>query len=86
MSLQEFCRGSHALLLYNIYRRSNRQWVQMLQKSVAVSTLDMLVDIEKHTLVAARVVYHTTVPERAADRSSVLTPLTPLTPHKRQLL
>lgn len=75
-----------SLLSIYIYRRTNRRWVQMLQKSVAVSTLAMLVDIEKHTLDAARVVHYTTVPERAAYRSSVLTPLTPLTPHKRQLL
>ncbi len=83
MSLQEFYRGNHAPPSLYIYRRSNRRWVQMLQKSVAVSTLAMLVDVEKHTLDAARVVHHTTVPGRAAYRSSVLTPLTP---HKRQLL
>ena len=44
MSLQEFYRGK-TFSLY-IYRRSNRRWVQMLQKSVAVSTLAMLVDVE----------------------------------------
>ena len=48
----------------------------MLQKSVAVSTLAMLVDVEKHTLDAARVVHHTTVTGRAAYRNSVLTPPT----------
>ena len=36
----------------------------------------MLVDVEKHTLDAARVVHNTTVPGRAAYRSSVLTPPT----------
>ena len=48
MSLQEFYRGNHALLLY-------------------ISTDDRTADGFR---------YHTTVPERAAYRSSVLTPLT----------
>ena len=74
MSLQEFYRGKPCTPSLYIYRLSTRRWVQMLQKSVAVSTLAMLVDVEKHTLDAARVVHHTTVPGRAAYRSSVLTP------------
>lgn len=77
MSLQEFYRGKPCTPSLYIYRRSTRRWVQMLQKSVAVSTLAMLEDVEKHTLDAARVVHHTTGPGRAAYRSSVLTPLTP---------
>jgi hypothetical protein len=84
--------GHHPIYAYTTKKESerldmqNRRWVQMLQKSVAVSTLAMLVDVEKHTLDAARVVHHTTVTGRAAYRNSVLTSLTPLTPHKRQLL
>ena len=77
MSLQEFCRGNHALLPYISTDDRTADGFRCNK------TLAMLVDVEKHTLDAARVVHYTTVPGRAAYRSSVFTPLTP---HKRQLL